>query len=433
MSGIWYATAILLGRIFAIAAATGALFSIASEIGPLAPSNTGQQASSAQTQSSPANVVHSTDEAASPVHPAYQQAMELANQAVAAYQSAKQASDPAAKISFTQRERSIWQATLQKLASVPADAAIYEQAAEKRSHYQTLLATANSKLTATDNAFLKEIMDSAGVAPEQAHITLCQINDGQFNSIQTKQAAPHSHINNCRHHQGDLLLASAASLVKLPIAIALMDKVEQENLSLDDKIYIDPTNFTENAEGASIDIDQEYTLAQVATRMINESNNIATNQLIDYVGRDAIAKTMAERGYTHTLVDFKLAGDRILPPNPGTQSNQITSDDLTAMMVEIYSLKNPGDEELLKALISQRDKELGYAALQDLWPAVTWLGEKTGQNDRLIGSTLAIKIGDERYALTVAIDNSGDLHGLQAIIHGIAEHLIETGPLVSGN
>ena len=150
MSGIWYATAILLGRIFAIAAATGALFSIASEIGPLAPSNTGQQASSAQTQSSPANVVHSTDEAASPVHPAYQQAMELANQAVAAYQSAKQASDPAAKISFTQRERSIWQATLQKLASVPADAAIYEQAAEKRSHYQTLLATANSKLTATD-------------------------------------------------------------------------------------------------------------------------------------------------------------------------------------------------------------------------------------------------------------------------------------------
>lgn len=433
MSGIWYATAILLGRIFAIAATTGALISIASEIGPLAPSSSEEQpttqlspdqpaqTSSAQTatpSTSPGptgEIAHSDDNST------YKKAMALANQAVVAYQSAKQASEPETRISFTRREQVLWQDALQKLSEVPASSANYSQATQKQSQYKTLLATANRKLAEHDNAFLKEIVDSAGVAPEQVHITLCQIDSGQIDS---------RHENNCRHHQGDRRLASAASLIKLPIAIALMDKIKQENHSLDDAIYIDPSNFTENAEGASIEIDQEYTLGQVMVRMIKESNNIATNQLIDYIGRDAIAETMAKRGYTNTLVDFKLAGNRILPPNPGTQSNQITSNDLTAMMEAIYGLENPGDEELLKALISQKDRELGYTALQGLEPTTTWLGEKTGQNDRLIGSTLAMKVGTQRYVLTVAIDHSGDLYGLQAIIRGIAEHLIETGPLI---
>ena len=423
MTGIWYATA--------MAATASAIFSIASEIGPLAsfsPSaGTLTSFSSERTSISSAQ----TDSAAAQdaVHPNYQQAIALANQAVAAYQSAQQASDSAAKISFTQQERTLWRAALQKLSEVPASADSYAKATEKQSHYQTLLATANSKLTASDNAFLKEIAASADVASEQVHITLCQIDDGQIDSVIA--SAPLPNANSCRHHQGEQHLASAASLIKLPIAIALMDKIEQDGQSLNDKIYIDPNNFTENAQGIGIEIDQEYTLADVVTRMLNESNNIATNQLIDYIGRDRIAKTMTDRGYTDTLVDFKLAGDRILPSNPGTQSNQLTSHDLTAMMANIYGLKNPGDEELLTALISQRDRELGHAALQDLSPAVHWLGEKTGQNDRLIGTTLAMQVGDQRYALTVAIDHSGDLHALRSIIHDIAKHLLAKGPLLS--
>jgi len=435
MSGIWHATALLVGRGLAIAVTTGAIFSLAGEVGSLSPSSVNNPASTQATvEQSGARSSTGFPEAATTAAPTaiseYKQAIAIANEAVVAYQSAKQASDPQDRLSFTRREYALWQAALQKLADVPESAANYAQATEKRSQYKILLATAKSKLVAGENAFLKTIVDSAGVAPKKVHITLCQIDSGQISRSGIGQDTAFADENSCRHHQGDSLLASPASLIKLPIAIALMDKVEQENRPLSTEIYIDPSNFTENAEGASIEIDREYPLAQVMVRMINESNNIATNQLIDYVGRDRIAKTMADRGHKDTLVDFKLAGDRILPPNPGTQSNQLTSNDLTAMMVQIYGLENPGDEELLKALLSQQDREIGHTALQDLDPAIAWLGEKTGQNDRLIGTTLAMKVGAERYALTVAIDYSGDIHGLQTIIRSIAKHLLEAGPLV---
>ncbi len=409
MSGIWYATA--------IAATTGAIFSVVNEIGPLSSLEfAGPHETRSISSRQPAS--QRADKAAVS---AYEQAMALANQAVGAYQSAKQTTDPSAQLTFTKSERDLWRAATHQLSTIPDDAASYQQAAKRRSHYQTLLATAESKIVASENAALVTIVTNSGVALENAHITLCQID------LPTEQLD----AENCRQHQGESYLASAASLIKLPIAIALMDKIEREGKSLTDKIYIDPNNFTENAEGIGIEVGQEYTLSDVMTRMINESNNIATNQLIDYIGREDIAKTMAERGYAHTLIDFKLAGDRILPPNPGTQRNQATSNDLTAMMAGIYGLENPGDEALLTALISQRDRELGHAALKELGPTVQWIGEKTGQNDRLIGSTLAMKVGEQRYALTVAIDHSGDAYALRDIIHGIAKYLVEKGPIIA--
>ena len=348
----------------------------------------------------------------------------------------------------------LWQATLQKLSEISNDAAVYSEVQAKLTHYRMLLANAESKLDSNENDFLTPIIQAAQAPLNGTHVTLCQIDRNEATSLvsysrqggnnPTRSTAEQLDsqrpfmvrdridTERCRHYQGDTQLASPASLIKLPIAIALLDKAADDNIKLSDKIYIDPNNFTENAAGASIDIGEEYSLEQVMARMINQSNNIATNQLIDYIGRDRIAKTMVTRGYTSTLVDFKLAGDRILPPNPGTQSNQSTTHDITVMMAHTYSLKHPGDEALLRALISQKDQELGYEALKNLSPAGEWMGEKTGQNDRLIGSTLVMKVGAERYALTVALDYSADPYAVRAIIRGIAEHLLETGPLVGG-
>jgi len=211
----------------------------------------------------------------------------------------------------------------------------------------------------------------------------------------------------------------------------------------------------------------------VMDRMIDESNNIATNQLIDYVGRESIAQTLAKQGYRDTFVDHKLAGDRILPPNPGTQSNRITTDDITTMMVNTYRLSRPGDDELLEALLSQKDQELGYQAIQELKSEISreaaasgevasgevasgevaseevasevdepiaskevvseveWLGEKTGQNNRMLGTTLAIKVDGRRYALTVAIDYGGDPLAIRNLIQGVTRYLIENGPIAT--
>ncbi|MEM8503603.1 MAG: serine hydrolase [Cyanobacteria bacterium P01_D01_bin.1] len=398
----------------------------------------------------------------------YEQAVAIARLAVDAYQSAQSAETPAKSIAFTRREKRLWRRSIQKLSAIPRSAVLYPQANDKKAHYTTLLTTAERKVLAADSAFLADIISDAGLSADKMHITLCQI-DVPPESIGTSGLEAKGGFNpdHCRHYQGEQLLASPASLIKLPIAIALLDKVDTESLDLNSKLYIDPDNFTENAIGATIEVDKEYPLVQVMGRMIDESNNIATNQLIDYVGRDNIAKTLAEQGYQDTFVDHKLAGDRILPPNPGTQSNRITTDDITMMMVNIYRLSHPGDEELLEALLGQKDQELGYQALQELQSElkvelqsetsskedsseensseedsseegrkesaskVEWMGEKTGQNNRMLGTTLAMKIADNRYALTVAIDYGGDPIAIREIVKGIALYLIKSGPLVA--
>ncbi|MGI8935942.1 MAG: serine hydrolase, partial [Phormidesmis sp.] len=281
-----------------------------------------------------------------------------------------------------------------------------------------------------------DILSGIRVNPDLVHVTLCQIDPVEtrlsaHTVSQQDSQAQSGQIDGdlCRHHRGDQPMASPASLIKVPVAVALMHKVTAEEIDLDSEIYIDPGNFTEDAQGAVIEVGNEYPLRKVMSSMINQSNNTATNQLIDYVGRDYIAKALNDLGYTDTYAGHKLVGDRVMPQNSGSRGNRLTTNTMTAMMVQIYQLETPGDEELVSALVSQHDQELGYEALKDLGPAVHWIGEKTGQNNRVLGSTLAVKIGEERYALTVALDHSGDVVAMQQIIRAIAAHLLETGPL----
>ena len=376
----------------------------------------------------------------SPAARDYSRAMELADQAVSAYLAAREADERDRSLAFTRREQFLWRASLQKLTAIPKSSDLYGPAAAKREQYQLLLATAESKLSQANSAFLTEILNDVQVNPDQVHITLCQIDpldtrlSAQLASQKDDQKNGQAHVgqldaNLCRHHQGDQPMASPASLIKVPVAIALMHKVSTEKIDLNGKIYIDPGNFTEDAEGATIEVGNEYPLRKVMASMINQSNNTATNQLIDYVGRDYIAQALSDMGYADTYAGHKLVGDQVMPQNPGSQGNRLTTNTMTAMMVQIYQLETPGDEELVSALVSQHDQELGYKALADLGPAVHWIGEKTGQNNQVLGSTLAMKIGEQRYALTVALDNSGDVAAMQQIIRAIAAHLLETGPL----
>ena len=211
----------------------------------------------------------------------FEQAVASAREAVDAYQAAQTAETPEESLAFTRQEKQLWRRSIQKLSAIPKSAALYSQANDKKAHYTTLLSTAERKVLEAESTFLSQIISDAQLPSDQIHITLCQI-DVPPKSIGSSGMEAKGGFNpdHCRHHQGEQLLASPASLIKLPIAIALLDKVNIEKLDLNSQLYINPDNFTENALGATIEVDQEYPLVQVMERMIDESNNIATNQLI---------------------------------------------------------------------------------------------------------------------------------------------------------
>jgi Beta-lactamase class A len=231
----------------------------------------------------------------------------------------------------------------------------------------------------------------------------------------------------CLDLNGNKPPASAASLIKVPIAVALMQKVSKENISLDTPVYVSRGNFTEDA--SKIRARKRYPLKTLVEEMIDHSSNIATNQLIDYLGRPYINKVLKDDGYKIIRVNYKLMGNRIRPKNPGKGRNRLTSNELTDMMVSIYNNEYPNSDVLIEALANQKDRLLGYAGLEKL-PEAKWLGEKTGENSRALGTTLGFSINGQIYVMTVIDNRGGRDPQIRASVNKLAKYLIDNDGLL---
>ena len=316
-----------------------------------------------------------------------QQAVRLANRAVETKRQQNQS------IESSQQTQFLWNQALNNLQSVPQDSFLASLTASKTQEYRENLTAATSQVQQAKSDFLATVARESGLSG-QASIGICRLS------------------RECVHLRGDVPPVSPASLIKVPIAVALMQKLETEKISLNKEVFVNRGNFTEDSS-TKILSPKNYPLKTLLEEMIDRSSNTATNQLIDYLGWDYINQFLDNRGYEVTRVKFKLMGEKIMPANPGFGRNRLTANELTEMMVQIYNGETPGAKQLIETLNGQYDRALGFAALQGT--KAQWLGEKTGQNSLVLGTTLAMSIDGEAYVMTVIDTRSGDLQMRQSI------------------
>ncbi|NQE33469.1 serine hydrolase [Microcoleus asticus] len=324
-----------------------------------------------------------------------QQAVRLANRAVETTRQQNQS------IESSQQTQFLWHQALNNLQEVPQNSFLASLTASKTQEYRENLTAATSQVQQAKSDFLAAVARESGLSG-QASIGICHLS------------------RECVHLRGDVPPISPASLIKLPIAVALMQKVEKEKISLNQEVFVSRGNFTEDSS-AKITSNRNYPLQLLLEEMIYRSSNIATNQLIDYLGSDYINQFLDNRGYEVTRVNFKLMGEKTMPTNPGSGRNRVTANELTEMMVQIYNGETPGAKLLIETLNRQYDHALGFAALQGT--KAQWLGEKTGQNSWVLGTTLAMSIDDEAYVMTVIDSRSSDLQMRQSISK-IADYIV---------
>jgi beta-lactamase class A len=301
----------------------------------------------------------------------------------------------------------LWQQAVDALKAVPPGSLLEQQAAARREEYESDLRAAAYRHDTARSGFLIPIAERTGLPLDSVHITVCHL-EGE-----------------CRRLNGDVPPASPASLIKVPIAVALMQKVAEEQIDLSTTVLVSRGNYTEDA--SDIWVGAEYPLRRILKRMIDQSSNIATNQLIDFMGRDYINQVLRDRGYTITTVNTKLVGEHTYPANAGGEPNEISMDELTEMMRQIYLEVRPGDDVLIENLASQYDTVLGYDGLRST-PAI-WMGEKTGQNSKVLGTTLVMKIQDDYYVMSIAIDHSGNERAIRHTVRDITNHIAQRGHL----
>jgi beta-lactamase class A len=324
----------------------------------------------------------------------WEQAIRAASEAVKLGQQPDQSPDAIAK------RYELWKSATDSLREVSDESFVGAQAAKKLKEYEGILSVVAYDYDTARSGFLKAIADSTGMG-DRVHVTVCTLE------------------RECRRYQGKEPPASPASLIKVPIAIATTEKLAREKINPDTPMLVSRSNYTEDA--AKIWVGAEYPVRKVLLQMITHSSNIATNQLIDYVGWDAINQTLRDRGYQTTRVSTKLVGNSTYPTaNMGGVPNVINMDELTDMMVSIYNNEVPGAELILEGLVNQYDWELGYEAIKR--PAV-WIGEKTGQNSKVLGTTVGVNIKGKRYVISVAIDYTASEPAVKKVVSGIVKHL----------
>ncbi|MGB3614432.1 MAG: serine hydrolase [Elainellaceae cyanobacterium] len=301
----------------------------------------------------------------------------------------------------------LWRDAIAQLQQVPQDSLLGDAAQDKQDEYALNLAEIAYRYDTARSDFLVPIAETAGLGTGRVRITICH--------IETRE---------CRRLNGKKPPDSPASLIKLPIGVAVMQKVIDEGVDLDQPMLVEESNYTEDASDIRVGV--EYPMRRVLRRMINDSSNIATNQMVDFAGLDYINKILSDRGYTATYVGHKLVGESTFPENFGTKgTNRTTTDEITEMMVQIYNFENEGDDVLLDSLVEQWDWKLGYAGLKAAEGDVFWIGEKTGQNSKVLGTTVAAKIEDQRYVITVTLDRSAHEAAIRRIVKEIAEHIVK--------
>lgn len=106
----------------------------------------------------------------------------------------------------------------------------------------------------------------------------------------------------------------SASIIKLAILGTLLDQAQSGVLSLDGTVTVSPSDIVGGtgviqASGAG----ESYTYRQLAAYMIQDSDNIATNLIIDAVGMPAVNEYASEIGLTQTVLNRRMmdfaAGD----------------------------------------------------------------------------------------------------------------------------
>jgi beta-lactamase class A len=98
----------------------------------------------------------------------------------------------------------------------------------------------------------------------------------------------------------------SASCIKIPIAMCLLKEIQINNISLEDKHFVSKDDMV-GGSGIIHEFDEsEYNLNELLTAMLIQSDNTATNKIIDVLGMDKINDSIRELHLKETVLNRKM-------------------------------------------------------------------------------------------------------------------------------
>lgn len=168
---------------------------------------------------------------------------------------------------------------------------------------------------------------------------------------------------------------ASASMIKLVVLAALFDKVAAGEIDLAAQVEVKASDIVSGTGTVQDDGPGTYELQELARRMIADSDNTATNVIVDLIGMDAVNEEASKLGLTGTVMARKMMD--VVAADQGMR-NRMTSDDAATILNLIASgkLVNEQMSELAMSFLLQQTINAG---LTDAIPAGVQVAHKTGE------------------------------------------------------
>ena len=206
-----------------------------------------------------------------------------------------------------------------------------------------------------------------------------------------------------------------ASLMKVPVMIEVFKQIDEGKFKLEDTFPVHK-DFVSIASGKKFDCDgykemeslvgKDTTCRRLIELMIQVSDNLATNLLVEKVGAKNITQTIKKMGTKHTLVK---RGVQDLDAFAVGMNNQTCALDMTLLMKQIAKGKvvnSIASREMMDILLGQEYNTL----IPKLLPQTVKVAHKTGSIEQIEHDSAIIIDGDKSYVLTLLSDKLEDMN-----------------------
>lgn len=203
----------------------------------------------------------------------------------------------------------------------------------------------------------------------------------------------------------------SASMIKVFIMAAVMEKVKQGEISLDEILTMEDFNMVGGAGIiAGYGAGATFKLRDVMEHMIIYSDNTATNMIIDKIGGEEINAYMARNGYNDSFLGRKMMYHVAIA---GNGENYSSARDLGVFFTRLYKHKCVGeqyDKIMIDILLKQTDIDCFPAAFPGKKVA-----HKTGALDDVYddGGVIYSKDGDAVLVIMTENIAGGEFNTIQ--------------------
>ena len=191
----------------------------------------------------------------------------------------------------------------------------------------------------------------------------------------------------------------SASVIKIPVMVAVYRKVEQGDLEFSQQVEIQDTDWAAGAGWLQWEeAGTQHTVGDLLNLMMTQSDNVATNALVRTVGGpEHINETARSLGATDTFLYQKLSSERGVVP---TLDNRTTPRDMTAMLEKV------ADDEAASPESCEYMMDLMYTNELDWWldaglPEDVYAANKAGWLYKVYSDVGIVEADGRRYVVSI--------------------------------